>query len=112
MGDEQSRHWDIVCIGMMTLATAAIAGMFGILGLGNVPRKAPLDLAEVAALLAAVVAIILYLACLMHGTNALLDTSSGDVKFAKARQLIHTFYVMVAFVVLVAGLTIAYRLGA
>lgn len=111
MGDEQSRHWDIVCIGMMTLSTAVIAGMFGLLGLGNVPRKTPLDPVEIAALLAAAVAIILYLACLMHGTNALLDTASGDAKFAKTRQLIHTFYVMVAFVVLVAGFTIAYQLG-
>ncbi len=112
MSDEAKRHWDTISIGMMTLATAVIAGMFGLLGLGNVSRKVSPDLAEVAILMAAVVAALLYLACLMYGTNAILDTSSsGDAKFTSARRLIHTFYVMAAIVVLVAGLTIAYRLG-
>ena len=112
MSDEQKRHWDIVCIGMMTLATAVIAGMLGILGLGNIPRNAPPDLAEVAVLLSAAVAVLSYLACILFGTNALLDTSdSGDSKFATTRQLIHTFYVMVAFVVFAVSLTIIYQLG-
>ena len=111
MSDEQKRHWDIACIGMMTLATAFIAGMFGLLGLGISPRKAPLDPAEVPILLAGAVAIILYLACLTHGTSALLDTTSGDAKYAKTRQLIYTFYAMAALVVLAAGIAIAYQLS-
>ena len=112
MSDEQKRHWDSVSIGMMTLATAIVAGMFGLLGLGNVPRNAPPDLAEAVVLLAAAVAVLLYLLCLTFGANALLDTSnSGDAKFAMTRRLIQTFYVMVVFVVVVACLTIIYQLG-
>ena len=112
MSDEQKRHWDTVCIGMMTLATAVIAGIFGLLGLGNAARSNPPDLVGVVILFAAIVSVLLYLLCLMYGIEAILDTSSsGNTKFALARRLINTFYAMVVFVVLVAGFTIIDQLS-
>ena len=107
MTDEENRHWDNVRIGLMTLETLVVVGMFGLLGFGGATKEALSAEARWVISLAAVGASLNYLLCIGSGIEAIFDDSlspAGEV--AKCRTLANQFLVTIGFVILVAGITV------
>jgi len=111
MNDEESRHWDNVCIGLMTLETLVVVGMFGLLGFGGATKDALSSEIRWVISLAAIGASLTYLLCIGSGIEAIFNTTLSPAgKLAKCRTLAIQFLVTIGFVILVACVTVVSHL--
>ena len=108
MSERENRHWDTVAIGIMTIATIIVVGMFGLLGFsGGESASGAARTVNAVKLLLAAFALPAYIFCLGFGTDVIMDVSGiPGRKIAKCRHLINTFLVTAVMVGLVAALTV------
>ena len=111
MTEEESWHWDTICIGLMTLETLVVVGMFGLLGFGGATNESIGAKFQWTISFSAIGASLIYLFCIGSGTEAIFDTPLIRTnKLAKCRALANGFVATVGFVVVVACITVVSQL--
>ena len=113
MSEHENRHWDTVAIGIMTIATIVVVGLFGLLGFSTAEfSSGTASTVNAVKLLLAAFALPSYILCLGYGTDAIIDVSGiPERKIAKCRYLIYTFLITAGMVGSVAALTVIGQLG-
>ena len=106
ISDQENRHWDTICLGIMTLATVIIVGMFGLLSLGAslTPETEPFRLAIA---FPSITALFFYLWCLLLGIAAIRERSRDrQRKLSKCDNLFVVFFFTTIVVAMVAAFAI------
>ena len=109
MSDDERRHLDTLAIGIMTLATVIVAGMFGLLGFATWDNEGSDQLIEWVIAASGAGAAVAYFVCVTTGVDVLNDVSPD--KLQKFRALTNGFLFTAGTVVIVAALVIISRLN-
>ena len=109
MSDDERRHLDNLAIGIMTLTTVIVAGMFGLLGFAAWDKQGSEQLIEWAMSLSAALAAVGYFVCVTTGVDVIDDSSADKVR--RFRALTNGFLFTAGTVVLVATLVVISQLN-
>ena len=109
MSDDERRHLDNLAIGIMTLTTVIVAGMFGLLGFAAWDKQGSEQLIEWAMSVAVAVATVVYFVCVTTGVDVINDSSADKVR--KFSTLTNGFLFTAGTVVLVATLVVVSQLN-
>ena len=105
--DEHGRHWDTLCISLMTLATAVMAGLFVFLRFPvlDASAKGKYSISEAVVILGVIFAGMLYSGCIWWGMGILANSDlHGKFYLSGYLRFLVILLVLVVVAVILAGI--------